>query len=225
MDSNRANRRFLSSCRYAHDHADILRSISRGCFGVIGSTAFDGSAVTSNTDPVSITTTHANTVVIGCFRSASVVNPIAGPNYTLIGGYNGVVGAANDNATNLFGGDYQTVEVQMFSSTQSGLSVYLANSGHGAAAGTADGVIADALVLSAPQVLPVLSATDVSAIGTTTVTMAQNAVGAGIVSSDTTRLMAFYNVAGAGGPAPAIGWQTDIYNGTHGDSNLTGVPV
>ena len=83
--------------------------------------------VTGTTDPLSITTTHANTMVIGSFRMNSTSTPTQGTGYTIISGAN-----------------FLLSEYQIFSSTQSGLSVTI-----GTGAGDANGCIADALVAAA----------------------------------------------------------------------------
>ena len=57
----------------------------------------------------------------------------------------------------------------------------------------------------------------------TTVVMSANAAGAGVGSGDTIQFQA----AGAypNNNANGVAWQTDIFNGVHGDTNLAGVPV
>ena len=177
--------------------------------GVIGSNGtFDGSAVTSATDPVSITTSHANDMVIGCFRSTSQKFPSPGSSFAAVGG----------NGNYLWGTDYHILEWQLFTSTQSGFSVTLAAN----AAGTANGAIADALEMSSAVVLPLgtFLGTTLSSIGSTTITMASNAAGAGVATGDGTNFVAYYT-----NPAAALAWQQEIYNKTKADLNLSGVPV
>lgn len=184
-------------------------------FGVIGSTgAFDGSAVTGTSDPLTITTTHANTVVIGCYRQTGNNSSQAAQNFVSVAGT--IAGVTGDFVSNLWGNDGDLVEIQPFTSTQSSLSVPLGPN----TVGTAQAGIADAVVLTSGAVFPIAPVTTLSTIASTSVTMASNVQGAGVGNGDATRFIAFYN-----NPAPAIAWQQDIYNKTHGDSHLTGVPV
>ena len=184
-------------------------------FGVIGSTgAFDGSPVTGTSDPLTITTTHANTVVIGCFRQTGNNSSLAAQNFVSVAGT--IAGVTGDFASNLWGNDGDLVEIQPFNTTQSGLSVPLGSN----TVGTAQAAIADAVVLTSGVVFPIAPVTALSTISSTTTVMSSNALGAGVANGDATRFIAYYN-----NPAPGIAWQQDIYNKTHADSHLTGVPV
>lgn len=78
-------------------------------FGVAGTNTadpFDAAIVTGASAPLTITTTNANTLVVGGFRQNSTAAPTAGSGWT------GISGA-----------DYQLAEYQIFSSAQPSLSV------------------------------------------------------------------------------------------------------
>lgn len=95
-------------------------------FGVSGANTtspFDSSAVTSTTDPVSISTTHANTMVIGGSRQHTDSTCTAGSGYTLISG-----------------ADYNAVEYQLLTGPRN-LSVTW-----GSCVGNSNGMIGDTLV-------------------------------------------------------------------------------
>lgn len=88
-------------------------------------TIFDGSAVTGTADPVSITTTNANTMIIGGFRG-STANPTADPAYVQM----------HDSSVSGF----TLVESQIVSSS-GGYSV----GPSGAPTGTTNGAVVDAI--------------------------------------------------------------------------------
>jgi hypothetical protein len=95
-------------------------------FGISGANTvslFDGSVVTGTIDPLSISTTNLNTMIIGGFRESGAQNPTQGSGYTRISGAN-----------------FQLTEYKIVSGTQSGLSVSQ-NPGGGS-----NGDIADAVV-------------------------------------------------------------------------------
>lgn len=98
-------------------------------FGVSGydtADIFDNDASVPNTgvsDPRTISTALADTMIIGAFRFAGTPSPTAGSGYTAISG-----------------ADYQLTEYQVVSSTQSGLSVTV-----GTGVGNANGGIATAI--------------------------------------------------------------------------------
>lgn len=91
-------------------------------FGVSGAdtaTIWDGAAVTGNPDPLSISTTNANTFILGAFRGGTA-SPTSGAGWTQISG-----------------ADFQLTEYQVVSSTQSGLSVTQTTGAGGANGGIA----------------------------------------------------------------------------------------
>ena len=152
--------------------------------------------MSGTTDPLTITTTHANTVVLGNFFP-EVATPSTGPGYGLLGT-----------------GDYQLVEYQGFSTTQSGLSVTL-----GAGAGTTTGSLADAvLMLSAPAQPAISSGTTIWQTTATTVQMNANVIGGGVLNGDTIQ---FQNT----GFAASLSWQGAISALAKSDANLAGVKV
>jgi hypothetical protein len=77
----------------------------------------------SATDPVSVSTTAANTMILAAFRN-SAGSSTAGTGFTLIGG-----------------ADFQLTEYKIVSAAQTGLSVTM-----GTGAGTSNGAIGDAIV-------------------------------------------------------------------------------
>lgn len=81
-----------------------------------------GGPQNSATDPISITTANAITMVLGCFRG-STASPTAGAGYTIISG-----------------ADFQMTERRTFTTVQTALSVTV-----GTGVGTANGSIADAI--------------------------------------------------------------------------------
>lgn len=96
-------------------------------FGISGantSSPFDGSVVISaaGPDPLTISTTNSNTMVLGCF--AGPASPTSGAGYTQISG-----------------ADFILSEYQIFTSPQTNLSVTM-----GTGAGTGTRCIADAIV-------------------------------------------------------------------------------
>lgn len=99
-------------------------------FGVSGantSSPFDGSPVSSSanpSDPLTISTTHANTMVIAGFRESGASSPTAGAGFTTISG-----------------ADFQLSEYQIFNSIQTNLSVTQSPSG-GSNGGIADAIVA-----------------------------------------------------------------------------------
>jgi hypothetical protein len=82
-----------------------------------------GGPVTGNSDPISITTTGSNDFIVGGFRTGAST-PTQGSGWTIIQGAN-----------------FQLTEYQVVSSPQTSLSVSV-----GTGSGTANGVIADAIV-------------------------------------------------------------------------------
>jgi hypothetical protein len=189
--------------------------VAAGVVGIVNcntSSPFDGSPITGTTDPLTISTSHNNTVVLGGFRMASTAAPTAGSGYTQLGN-----------------GFYTLNEYQTFTSTQSGLSVTI-----GTGAGNANGAIADAVVLNAAAVLPAIApgTTVVSATGTT-LTMSANAINGGVKSGDLIQ----FSAQGVTGPSAAplaqleasvassLLWQALIYNVTQADATLTGAGV
>ncbi len=96
--------------------------------GAKTSSPFDGTAVTVSgipSDPISISTTAANTMIIGAFRFAGTSNPTAGSGFTGL--------ALN--------ADFALAEYQIVSAPQAGLSVTV-----GTGVGNSNGGIADAIV-------------------------------------------------------------------------------
>jgi len=86
---------------------------------------FDGSPVGSNatpSDPLSISTTNANTLIFGCFR-VGVASPTAGTGFTPVSG-----------------ADFQLVEEKTVTTTQSGLSILI-----GTGVGTSNASVGDAI--------------------------------------------------------------------------------
>jgi hypothetical protein len=57
-----------------------------GVSGANTGSPFDGSAINGGADPLSITTTNANDILVGGFRMGSVASPTAGAGYTTISG-------------------------------------------------------------------------------------------------------------------------------------------
>jgi hypothetical protein len=191
--------------------------ISAGVMGIIGantSSPFDGSAVTGTTDPLTISTTHTNTMIVAGFRMSSTQTPTAGSGWTAQPG------------GSLF---YSINEYQGFSSTQSGRSVTL-----GTGTGDSNGAIADAIVLNSAPRLPAIppNTTIVSATGTT-VTMSANAVNGGVQSGDTIQFSAQGVTGPSAAPLPQLAasvaesllYQVAIYNANAADANLAGVNI
>jgi hypothetical protein len=189
--------------------------IAAGVVGIVGcntSSPFDGSAVVGTSDPLTISTSHTNTIVLGGFRMSSTAAPTAGSGYTQLGN-----------------GFYTLNEYQTFTSTQSGLSVTI-----GTGAGNANGAIADAIVLNAAAVLPAIApgTTVVSATGTT-LTMSANAINGGVKSGDLIQFSAQGVTGPSAAPLPQLEasvassllWQALIYNVTQADATLTGAGV
>lgn len=191
--------------------------ITAGVMGIIGANTgspFDGSAVTGTADPLTISTSHTNTIVVAGFRFASTSTPTAGSGWTAQPG------------GSLF---FSINEYQGFSSTQSGLSVTV-----GTGAGDANGAIADAIVLNSAPRLPAIAAntTIVSATGTT-VTLSANAINGGVQSGDTIQFFAQGVTGPSGAPLPqllasaasSLLWQAAIYNANYADSTLVSAGV
>lgn len=83
--------------------------ISVGILGISGadtSTIFDGAIVTGHPDPISISTSNANTFIVGAFREGLDASPTAGSGWTQVVGSN-----------------FLLLEYQIVSSTQTNLSV------------------------------------------------------------------------------------------------------
>jgi hypothetical protein len=176
-------------------------------FGIIGanlSTPFDGSAVGGATDPLTISTSHTDTIVIGNF-SGNVSSP------TPIAGYAAVADT-----------QYTLVMYQGFSTTQSGRTV-------GTVEGTANYAnLADAVVLNSAPILAALPAnTTIVSATSTSVTLNNNAINSGVQNGDTIQFTAAGVEPSTLVPvtASSIAWQAAIYNATHADSNLSGVKV
>ena len=200
--------------------------------GVNTGTLFDGSAVTGSSAPILISTSHANTMVIGCFQgSASGAGAgvgigapapflmMAGPTAINVNGSTYAGGNYGLYLPNTFGGDGQLSEIGMFTSTQTNLSVSM-----GAYGGTPSvtGGVVDALVMNAATTFGITPGTNVLSATTTSVTLGANAAGA-IGSGDSIQFQAYYSILA--NPASGLAWQGLIYSTTHGDANLSGVPV
>jgi hypothetical protein len=182
--------------------------VAAGVIGIVNcntSSPFDGAPITGSTDPLTISTSHNDTIVLAGFRMATTTAPTAGSGYT-----------------QQFNGFYTLNEYQTFTSTQSGLSVTITTG-----AGDSNGGIADAIVLNAAGSLPAIApgTTVVSATGTT-LTMSANAINGGVKSGD---LIQFSAQAGppttVASVAASLLWQAAIYNATQADSTLTGANV
>lgn len=94
--------------------------------GTDTSSTFDGSPVTGNPDPLSISTSVADTVIVGCYR-VNTASPTAGTGFTAVSG-----------------ADFQLTEYKIVSSTQTSLSVTV-----GTGVGTANGGVVVALKAAA----------------------------------------------------------------------------
>ena len=197
-------------------------AIDASVWGVQGSTnAFDASPVTATSDPVTISTTHANTAIFGCFHATTNNLPAPGATWTTIAsGYSQQYGSAL-----YWGFNNNLVEFNLFTSNQTNLTVNCGvgtNNNVGTCAGHANAVIADALIMSSARLQPIPPGTTVSSATGTTVVLSANAVGAGVGSGDDIHITS--NMFANSAPA-ALLWQVDTYNAAHGDSNFTGVPV
>jgi hypothetical protein len=96
-------------------------------FGISGantSSPYDGTAVVGASDPLHISTTHANTFIFGGFKMNSTASPTAGAGWT-----------------GLSGANYQLSEYQIVSSTQTSLAVSLTTGAGDIQAGLADAVV------------------------------------------------------------------------------------
>lgn len=113
---------------------DVL-AISGANTGGALSAAFDGASVGNTTDPVLISTSSSNTMIVGGIRTTVVSGGTAGAGFTIISGI-----------------DFQGVEYKIVSSPQTNLSV-----GWGTGAG-GNGSVADAIVQLSSGVPAVLFA-------------------------------------------------------------------
>ena len=182
--------------------------------GVNTSSPFDGSPVTNakltgaiGADPLTISTSHANTMIVGNFNlnngagcsTAPCSAPIAGVGWTQF---------ANIH--------YQMVEYQLFNSTQTNLQVTLGDGSTGF--GTLG--IADALVMLSPSIISPIAA-NTNIVSTTPTTMLMNSVAqdGGVGNGDSIQFSTVPNTAGA------VAWMGDVYSRTKSDASLTGVPV
>lgn len=98
--------------------------------GADTSSPLDGAAVTGNPDPLTISTSVADTVIVGCYRPASTQNPTAGTGFTAVSG-----------------ADFQLTEYNIVSSIQTNLSVTM-----GTGAGQANGGVVIAIKAAAAGV-------------------------------------------------------------------------
>jgi hypothetical protein len=184
--------------------------ISAGVIVINGantSSPFDGTAVTGTSDPLSITTTHADTVITGCFTMSTQSSPTAGTGYT-----------------SPFAGFFSLDEYKLVSSTQSGLSVSI-----GTGAGDARAGIADAIVLNAAPVLAAIpTGTTITGATSTTVTLSNNVINAGVASGDNIYFIAndpTHNTTTNPNivTAESIGWTALIYNAMQSDAHMSGL--
>jgi hypothetical protein len=191
--------------------------ITAGVIGIIGantSSPFDGSAVVHAGDPVTISTTHANTMIVAGFRMASTPSPTAGSGWTAQPG----------------GGLFYSInEYQGFTSTQTNLSVTL-----GTGAGDAQEGIADAIVLNSAPRLPAIPAnTTIGSATSTSITLSANAQNGGVQSGDTIQFSAQGVTGPSAAPLPQLTasvaesllYQAAIYNANAADANLAGVNI
>lgn len=106
----------------------VSNFMSLDAFGVSGANTvspFDGTIVTANSDPVSISTTNANTLIFGSFGEGSVASPTSGAGWTQLSGAN-----------------FQLTEYKIVSSTQSSLTVNQTTGAGDAALALADAIVA-----------------------------------------------------------------------------------
>ena len=175
---------------------------SLGVFGIIGantSSPFDGSPVVVNdptqvnTGPMTISTTHANTVVLGCGRDGDA-NPLAGTGFA-----------------SPFSGFYALYEYATFSSPQTNLSIDTNPTGDW------EGSIADAIVLTGPpgtaRTNPIPAGTTITSSTPTSVTLSQPVV-SNVLVGDIINFTANANHDSQGGksnPASGVGNQAGMH--------------
>ena len=148
-------------------HQSGVSYIGINVYGIVNanlSAPFDGTPVTGVTDPLTISTTHANTVIFGGF-GLPVSSTTAGSSW---------IAPLPQN--------FLLTEYRTFSSNQTSLSVNLATAG---VSNGGNGTIADAVVLNAPPIATAIaSGTTIASATLTTVTMSAPAVGNGVANGD-----------------------------------------
>lgn len=132
----------LSSNVITLNLAGTMVFATASAFGISGAdttTPFDvngslpSSSATNNSTSVTLSTTAANTMVLGCFREGSAGSPTAGTGYTQI-----------------LGANFMLTEYQIFTSAQTSLAVTQTTG-----SGTSNGIVADAVQQASAVAAPI----------------------------------------------------------------------